>query len=141
MSGAILSHVQESFDRQGLMKHLGARLVEADSGRCTIVVDHRPQLTQQHGFFHAGVATSLSDTAGGYAALSLAPAGSSVLSVEFKINLLAPAQGEQLRASAEVVKAGRRLMAVSAIVEVCSGGKWTRCAQLLGTMTVRRPKD
>lgn len=137
-AGAVRPDIQADFDKQGLMRHFGARLVEAGEGRCIVEVEHRPTLTQQHGFFHAGVAAALADSAAGYAALSTALPGSSVLSVEFKLNLLAPADGEQLRATAEVVKAGRRLVTVSAAVDMIRNGEPERCAQLLGTMTVRR---
>ena len=101
--------VRESFARQRFMTHLGAELTELAPGRVVLEVPFRRELTQQPGFFHAGVAASLADSAGGYAAYSLFPAGSSVLSVEFKINLLAPAQGQRLRAAGEVVKSGRTL--------------------------------
>jgi uncharacterized protein (TIGR00369 family) len=126
--------VEESFARQRLMSLLGASLTEAGGGRCIIDVPHRPELTQQHGYFHAGVTSAIADTAGGFAALTLMPEGSSVLTAEFKINLIAPADGERLRASAEVIRSGRTLSPVSIVVEVLKGGTWTQCAHMLGTM-------
>jgi uncharacterized protein (TIGR00369 family) len=101
--------VRESFERQAFMKHLGARMLDLAPGRVVLELDARPELTQQDGHVHAGVSASLADSAGGYAAYSLFPAGSAVLSVEFKINLLAPARGRRLRAIGEVLKSGRTL--------------------------------
>ena len=134
--------VGESFARQGLMQHLGAELVEVADGRCVIEVRHRPELTQQHGFFHAGISAAIADTASGYAAYSLMPEDASVLTVEFKINLISPADGELLRATATVRKAGRTLTVVSTTVEVEKGGEVTLCAEFLGTMmTLRHTRD
>jgi uncharacterized protein (TIGR00369 family) len=101
--------VRESFERQAFMAHLGARIAELAPGRVVLELDARPELTQQDGYLHAGVSASIADSAGGYAAYSLFPAGTGVLSVEFKINLLAPARGSRLRAVGEVVKCGRTL--------------------------------
>jgi uncharacterized protein (TIGR00369 family) len=94
-----LNAVRESFARQGIMQTLGATLTRVASGACEIALPYRPELSQQHGFFHAGVVSTVADSAAGYAAYSLFPAGSSVLTVEFKVNLLAPADGEKLRAT------------------------------------------
>ncbi|MGE0799538.1 MAG: PaaI family thioesterase [Lautropia sp.] len=91
------------------MAHLGARLADIAPGRVVIEVDFAPQLTQQHGFFHAGVTSSIADSAGGYAGFTLFPAGSSVLTVEYKMNLLNPARAPRLRAVGEVVKSGRTM--------------------------------
>ena len=88
--------VEESFDRQGIMETLGARLTRVAPGEVEIEVDHNSGLTQQHGFFHAGVTSTIADSAGGYAAYTLFPADSSVMTVEFKINLVSPAAGERL---------------------------------------------
>ena len=101
------SRVRESFSRQGLMKHLGAELVELRPGHATIRVPFRAELTQQHNYFHAGVSGAIADSACGYAAYTLMPADSSVLTVEYKLNLLAPADGEELTAQARVVRSGR----------------------------------
>jgi uncharacterized protein (TIGR00369 family) len=91
------------------MRHLGARLANIAPGRVRIVLASRPELTQQDGYFHAGATTAIADTAGGYAAFTLFPEDTAVLTVEFKINLLAPAVGEQLEAVGSVVKSGRTL--------------------------------
>lgn len=124
---------KESFDRQGLMKLLGAELVEAADGRAAIEVPYREDLTQQHGYFHGGVVTAIADTACGYAAYTTMPSDSSVLTVEFKINLMNPAAGERLRAEARVHKSGRTLVVVGATVTVIRGDKAVPCGEMLGT--------
>ena len=105
----VRDRVQASFDRQGLMTHLGARIAHIGPGEVHIVLPSRPEVTQQHGYFHAGATSSIADSAGGYAAFTLFPEGTSVLTVEFKINLLAPAEGDQLEAVGTVIKPGRTL--------------------------------
>jgi uncharacterized protein (TIGR00369 family) len=105
----VQARVRDSFERQGLMHHLGARLSEITPGRVHIVLPSRPEVTQQHGYFHAGATSAIADSAGGYAAYTLFPEGSSVLTVEFKINLLAPAEGDHLEAVGTVLKSGRTL--------------------------------
>src|SRR5687767_9386337 len=99
--------VRESFARQQLMHTLGATLTLVEPGVVEIELPYRTELTQQHGFIHAGVHASVLDSACGYAALSLMTADAAVLSIEFKVNMLAPAQGERLIARAEVKRAGR----------------------------------
>ena len=101
--------VRESFAKQGLMRHLGATMEDVRRGEVRIRLPFRPELTQQHGFFHAGGTSAIADTAGGYAGLTVFPGGSAVLTVEFKINLVAPAQGDALLAIGRVLKAGRTL--------------------------------
>jgi uncharacterized protein (TIGR00369 family) len=101
--------IRASFDRQGLMSHLGARLVDIEPGRVTIVLARRPEVTQQHGYVHAGATSAIADSAGGYAALTMFADGEEVLTVEYKMNLLAPAAGHTLEAVGTVVKAGRTL--------------------------------
>lgn len=105
----IQARVRDSFERQGLMHHLGARLSEIAPGRVHIVLPSRPEVTQQHGYFHAGATSAIADSAGGYAAYTLFPEDSSVLTVEYKINLLAPAEGDHLEAIGTVLKSGRTL--------------------------------
>jgi uncharacterized protein (TIGR00369 family) len=129
---------KESFDRQGLMTLLGAELVEAADGRAVIEVPYRDDLTQQHGYFHGGVVTAIADTASGYAAYTTMPEDSSVLTVEFKINLMNPAAGERLRAEAMVHKAGRTLVVVRATVTVMRGETAVACGEMLGTFIVLR---
>ena len=108
------ARVRASFARQRFMATLGATLERVAPGAVTIALPYRDDLTQQHGFLHAGAVTAVVDSACGYAALSLMEPGAGVLSVEFKINLLAPAAGERFVAAARVVKAGRTLT-------VCAG--------------------
>lgn len=107
--------VRESFARQGLMATLGAELVRVAPGRVEIALARRPELAQQHGYLHAGVVAAAVDSACGYAAMTLMAPGRDVLSVEFKLNLLAPAAGERFVAWGEVVRSGRTLT-------VCRGG-------------------
>jgi uncharacterized protein (TIGR00369 family) len=106
---AIAQRVRASFDKQGLMRHLGAELREIDRGRVTIALPSRDEVTQQHGYIHAGATSAIADSAGGYAALTVFPDDAEVLTVEYKINLLAPAESERLDAIGTVVKAGRTL--------------------------------
>lgn len=101
--------IQASFDRQGLMAHLGASITEIRQGLVRVKLPFRPEVTQQYGYFHGGATGAIADTAGGYAGFTMFPADSSVLTVEFKINLLAPAQGDYLEAVGMVVKSGRTL--------------------------------
>jgi uncharacterized protein (TIGR00369 family) len=101
--------VRESFGRQALMRTIGAEIARVEPGHVEIALPYRADLTQQHGYLHAGITAAIADSAGGYAGYSLFPAESSVLTVEFKINLLAPAAGERFVALGEVVKAGRTL--------------------------------
>lgn len=108
-SAEVRARVRESFGRQGLMGHLGARVARIAPGQVHIVLPSRPELTQQHGYFHAGATSAVADSAGGYAALTLFPTGSDVLTVEYKINLLAPAVGDHLEAVGTVLKSGRTL--------------------------------
>ncbi|TCO26161.1 uncharacterized protein (TIGR00369 family) [Kribbella steppae] len=105
----VQERVRDSFERQGLMHHLGARLSEIAPGRVHIVLPSRPEVTQQHGYFHAGATSAIADSAGGYAAYTLFPEDSSVLTVEYKINLLAPAEGDHLEAVGTVLRSGRTL--------------------------------
>jgi uncharacterized protein (TIGR00369 family) len=126
--------VQGSFDRQGLMLTLGARLAELKPGLAEIRVPYRHELTQQHGYFHAGVSGAIADSACGYAAYSLMPQDSSVLTVEYKLNLLTPAEGEELIARARVVRSGRTLKICAADIYTRKDGAEIHCATMLATM-------
>ncbi|WP_431929738.1 PaaI family thioesterase [Nonomuraea jabiensis] len=108
-SPEVQARIRTSFERQGLMRHLGARIVHIAPGCVHIVLPHRPEVTQQHGYVHAGATSAIADSAGGYAAFTLFPENTSVLTVEYKINLLAPAEGDHLEAVGTVLKAGRTL--------------------------------
>ena len=126
--------VQASFDRQGAMALLGAKLARVAPGECDIELPFKPELTQQHGYFHGGIIGTIADSAGGYAAFSLMPADSSVLTVEYKMNLLAPGDGDHLIARGRVVKAGRTLVVTQIDVFVSKAGRETLCATLLETL-------
>src|SRR5688572_10806299 len=94
----VVDRVQASFDRQGLMRLLGAQLAHVGPGRVQINLPRRDEVTQQHGYIHAGATSAIADTAGGYAALTMMPTTSEVLTVEYKLNLVAPAAGDHLEA-------------------------------------------
>ena len=104
--------IRESFAKQAFMKLLGAELVHVATGEVDIALPFDVKLTQQHGFLHAGVTTSIADSACGYAALSLMPEDVAVLSVEFKVNMLAPAQGRHFLARGRVIRSGRNITVV-----------------------------
>lgn len=131
------ARVEESFAKQALMRTIGARLVEVSPGGVTIELDHRDDLTQQNGFLHAGVVTAVVDSACGYAALTLMPPGSEVLSVEFKVNLLAPAVGPRLVARGRVLRSGKTLSVCTGdVVSVGAEGE-SPVATMLATMMRR----
>jgi len=134
--------VRESFAKQQAMRTLGARLARVEPGQVEIELPYRDDLTQQHGFLHAGVVTAVLDSSCGYAALSLMPPGAGVLSVEFKVNLLAPAKGELLIARGRVLRAGRTISVCQADATMRSGSDETPVATMLGTMmTVKDRSD
>jgi uncharacterized protein (TIGR00369 family) len=126
--------VRASFGRQGIMALIGAKLARVEPGVVSIELPYRGDLTQQHAFFHAGVTSTIADSAGGYAGFTLFPADSSVLTVEYKINLLAPADGERLVATGRVKKPGRTLTVCDLEVEVLKGGRRTVCAVGMQTL-------
>ncbi len=132
--------VRGSFARQGAMKLIGAALLEVAPGYCAIAIKPRPEVAQQHGYVHAGVISMIVDTAGGYAGFTLFPAESSVLTVEFKVNLLAPAEGERLIAEGFVVKPGRTLVITRGEVHAERGGTRTLVALMQQTLIVMRGK-
>lgn len=109
LSPRTIARIEDSFAAQGLMRHLGAEIAAIRPGEVVLRLPFRPELTQQMGYFHAGGTAALADSAGGYAALTLFPEGQDVLTTEFKLNLLNPAQGEALEATGRVVKSGRTL--------------------------------
>jgi uncharacterized protein (TIGR00369 family) len=108
--------IRKNFARQSIMALIGAELSLIEPGVVEITLPYRKELTQQHGYLHAGIVTTIADSAAGYAAYSLMPADSEVLSVEFKVNLLRPAKGEAFLARAEVIKPGKTLTVVRADV-------------------------
>lgn len=126
--------VRESFARQAYMGLIGARLAELHPGRVTIELPYRDDLCQQRGFLHGGVTTAIADSAAGYAAFTLMPANSSPLTVELKVNLLAPAVGERFFATAQVLRSGRTLSIVDADVFAEADGLRKPIAKMLTTL-------
>jgi uncharacterized protein (TIGR00369 family) len=133
--------VRSSFARQGLMRTLGARLESIAPGAVEISLRPDAAISQQHGFVHAGAVTAIADSAAGYASLTLMPAGTGVLSTEFKINLLAPAVGDRIVARGRVVKAGRTLTVAQSEVFAESGGVEKLIALLTATMMAVEDRD
>src|ERR1035437_556140 len=126
---SILLRVQASFARQGMMQHLGARLVRVEPGLCEIALPYSEKVTQQQNGFHGGSIGAIADIAGGYAGLTVAESDMEVTSVEYKINFMAAFQGGELHATGHVVKAGRRLIVTTAEVShVGADGKVSTCA-------------
>jgi uncharacterized protein (TIGR00369 family) len=134
----IVERVHASFARQGVMATLGAELGEVAAGRVAIAVPVEPRLSQQHGFLHAGVVATVLDSACGYAALTLMPSDAEVLTVELKINLLAPAAGDRVVAEGEVVRAGGTLTTCRGDAYAEQDGERTHVATMLATMVRRR---
>ena len=132
--------VRASFARQGAMTLIGATMIDLAPGYCAIAVVPRPEILQQHGYVHAGIVATLVDSAGGFAGFTLFPADSSVLTVEFKLNLLAPASGDRLVAEGFVVKPGRTLVITRGEVHAEKGGKRTLVAMMQQTLIVMHGK-
>ena len=128
--------VRASFARQNAMGLIGARMTRVEPGRVEIELPVREDLGQQHGFVHGGIVGMIADSAGGYAAFSLMPADASVLTVEYKVNMLSPAEGELLIARGEVLKPGRSLSVVRADVWARRGDRETRVAAMQQTLMV-----
>ena len=131
---SVFDRVQASFSRQGVMQTIGAHLMAVEPGRVVIEMTHAGHLTQQHGFLHAGVVATALDSACGYAAFSLMPEGAGVLTIEFKINLLAPARGERFRMEGSVVKAGRTITVTEGRAWAMDQGKEKLIATLGATV-------
>ncbi|MGH7133180.1 MAG: PaaI family thioesterase [Phycisphaerales bacterium] len=139
MSDSAKHAVSSSFARQPLMATLGARLIEVADGLVRIELPITPAITQQHGFAHAGAVAAIADSACGYAALTKIPPGSEVLSIEFKVNLLAPAAGDRLVATAKVIRAGRTISVCQAEVESFTGETRKLVALMQATMIRAEP--
>jgi uncharacterized protein (TIGR00369 family) len=132
---ALWERVAGSLARQGMMQHLGARLLRVEPGLVELALPYSDKVTQQQGGFHGGAMGALADIAGGYAGLTVAPEGMEVTSVEYKINFLAAFQGGELRATGRVVRAGRRIIVTTAdVVHVDSTGKTSDCALMQQTL-------
>lgn len=133
------ARTRASFDRQQAMTLLGAQMTRVESGMTEIVLPFREELTQQHGFVHAGIITAIVDSACGYAALSLMPPGVGVLTIEFKVNLLNPAAGVRFVAQGQVVKPGRTIMVCTGevVAERADGSQQTVALMQTTMMVVR----
>jgi uncharacterized protein (TIGR00369 family) len=138
LDAAVVERVRASFARQGAMGTFGAELVAVTAGQVAIALPIEPRLSQQNGFLHAGVAVAVLDSACGYAALTLMPAESEVLSVEFKVNLLAPASGDRLVAEGAVVRAGRTLTVCRGDAYAEQEAERVHVATMLATMVRRQ---
>ena len=140
MSHSAASHfaerVRASFERQNAMHLIQATLPVVEQGRTEIHLPHWQGVEQQHGFVHGGVVGMIADSAAGYAAMTVVPADASVLTVEFKMNLMAPADGEKLIARGEVVRSGRTLIVTQAQVFAVKAGKESLCALMQQTIMV-----
>jgi uncharacterized protein (TIGR00369 family) len=133
------ANVRNSFSQQTAMTTIGAQLITVEPGVVEIMIPYRADLTQQHGFLHGGIITTIADTACGYAAYTLMPENSEVLSVEFKINLLRPAKGKAFIATAEVIKPGKTLTVARAdVVSVDEDDKRELIATIQATMICLR---
>ena len=138
LDAAIVARVRASFARQGAMATLGADLADVGAGRVAIAVPIEPHLSQQDGFLHAGIVVAALDSACGYAALTMMPDDAEVLTVELKVNLLAPASGERLVAEGEVVRAGRTLTVCRGDGYAEQGSERVHVATMLATIVRRR---
>ena len=127
--------VLASFVRQGMMAHLGAQLVRVGPGLCEVALPYSDKVTQQQGGFHGGAMGALADIAGGYAALTVAPEGMEVTTVEYKINFLQARQGGTLHATGRVVRGGKRIIVTTAeVVHVAADGSRSDCALMQQTL-------
>lgn len=135
---AFSDNVKDSFAAQSIMQTIGAQLTRVEPGLVEISLPYRKDLTQQDGYLHAGIITTIADSAAGYAAFTVMPAGARVLSVEFKVNLLRPASGDSFLARAEVIKPGQTLTVVRADVFGLTGNEQSLVASMLGTMFCKR---
>jgi len=127
--------VQTSLARQGMMQHLGVRLLAVAPRQVTLALPYSDRVTQQLGGFHGGAMGALADIAGGYAALTVAPEGMEVTTVEYKINFLAAFQGGELHATGKVVRGGKRIIVTTAdVTHVAPDGTRTDCAVMQQTL-------
>lgn len=135
-ASAIEARIRDSFARQRAMATIGAAIVAVREGEVEIVLPFSAALTQQHGFIHAGMIATIADTACGYAALTVMPEEAAVLTTEFKVNLLSPAQGERMIASGRVIRPGRKLVVCLGEVYAESDGRRKQVALMTASMMV-----
>ena len=137
---AYAERVRASFGLQQAMTLIGAELAVVEPGYAEIHLPFKPEITQQHGVIHGGVVGMIADSAAGYAANTLTPADTSVLTVEYKLNLVAPADGDRLVARGEVIKPGRTLLITRAEVFAVKQEQWTLCAVMQQTIMAMHGK-
>jgi uncharacterized protein (TIGR00369 family) len=135
------TRVRASFARQRIMETIGAVMTRVDPGEVEIALPYRVDLTQQHGFIHAGIVATILDSACGYAAFSLMPPDAAVLTVEYKINLLRPAKGDRLVARARVARSGKTLTVCAGDVFAQTGGTEAVVATMLATVMAVPQRD
>jgi uncharacterized protein (TIGR00369 family) len=135
-----VQRIRASFERQHAMQLIRATLAVIEHGRTEIHLPHWQGVEQQHGFVHGGVVGMIADSAAGYASMTMVPASASVLTVEYKMNLVAPAKGDLLIARGEVVRPGRTLIVTRAEVFAVRDGKETLCALMQQTIMVMHGK-
>ncbi|SDN99274.1 PaaI family thioesterase [Polaromonas sp. JS666] len=132
---ALFRRIEASFLRQGLMRHLGARLLRVEPGLCEVALPWSDNVTQQQGSFHGGAMGALADIAGGYAALTVAAEDSEVTTVEYKINFMAAFRDGELRALGRVARAGKRIIVTTAeVTHFAPDGKQSPCALMQQTL-------
>jgi uncharacterized protein (TIGR00369 family) len=132
---ALFRRIEASFLRQGMMQHLGARLLRVEPGLCEVALPYSERVTQQQGGFHGGAMGTLADIAGGYAALTVAAEDSEVTTVEYKINFMAGFKDGELRALGRVARAGKRIIVTTAeVTHIAPGGKESACALMQQTL-------
>ena len=134
------ARITQSFGEQAVMQHINASLIDIDAGQVEIGFPYQLQLTQQDGFIHAGISSTIMDSACGYAALTLMPVEARVLTIEFKINLLAPAAGDSFRAIGKVRKPGRSVFVAEAELYATSNGTDKLVATMVGTLMAMYPQ-
>lgn len=127
--------VRDSFARQGMMSLLGVRIAELEVGRCVLRLAYRPEIAQQHGYFHGAAIGAIADVAGGYAAATVAPAEDDVLTVEYKLSLYAAAKGAEIEAVGQVLRAGRLTTCLIDVFDIQADGSRLPCATVLQTIT------
>jgi len=135
------ARVRDSFGRQPFMAFIGAEIAVIEPGYCEIHLPYRPELTQQHGYVHGGALATLADSAAGYAAFSLMPAEASVLTVEYKLNIMRPGLGDRMTARAKVIKAGRTITVVESNVYGVENDKEVMCVTSIQTIMALHGRD
>ena len=135
VTSALFQRIEASFLRQGLMQHLGARLVRVEPGLCEVALPYSERVNQQQGGFHGGAMGALADIAGGYAALTQVAPDMEVTTIEYKINFLAGFKDGELRAVGRVTRAGKRIIVTTAeVLHLSPDGKQSACALMQQTI-------